>query len=102
MYLGQVVERASTEQLFLERKHPYTQGLLASIPSIDPDHRSLEVRVLGDVPSASKPPSGCRFHTRCPKAQARCAREAPELYTLEPRVVRCFLYDPVEPLVDPD
>jgi oligopeptide/dipeptide ABC transporter ATP-binding protein len=100
MYLGQVVERAKTEDLFRAPKHPYTQGLLASIPSIDPDHRSLEVRVLGDVPSPSRPPSGCRFHTRCPKAKARCSREMPPLYDVDQRIVRCFLYDPVHPLDD--
>jgi oligopeptide/dipeptide ABC transporter ATP-binding protein len=98
MYLGQIVERGPTRELFETPKHPYTQGLLASIPSVDPDHRSLQVRVLGDVPSPSKPPRGCRFHTRCMHAQARCSQEAPELYVLENRTVRCFLFDPDDPL----
>jgi oligopeptide/dipeptide ABC transporter ATP-binding protein len=98
MYLGQIVERGTTRELFEEPKHPYTQGLLASIPSVDPNRRSLEVHVLGDVPSPSKPPSGCRFHTRCPMAAPRCSERMPDLYTSDDRVVRCFLYDPDDPL----
>jgi len=93
MYLGQVVERAPAEQLFGEPQHPYTQGLLAAIPSVDPARRSVEVRVLGDVPSPAHPPSGCRFHTRCPKVFDRCPRELPELYPTEAGVSRCFLND---------
>jgi peptide/nickel transport system ATP-binding protein len=98
MYLGQIVERGKTGELFENPKHPYTEGLLGSIPSVDPNRRSLEVRVLGDVPSPSKPPSGCRFHTRCPHARARCAEQEPGMYESDGRVVRCFLFDPENPL----
>lgn len=91
MYLGQIVEQAPAERLFLHPEHPYTQGLLAAVPSIDPSRRSVQVRVLGDVPSVARPPSGCRFHTRCPKAFERCPREMPELYPVEAGASRCFL-----------
>ena len=91
MYLGQIVERAPAEQLFAHPQHPYSQGLLAAIPSIDPARRSVQVRVLGDVPSVAHPPSGCRFHTRCPQAFERCPREMPELYPVASGVSRCFL-----------
>jgi peptide/nickel transport system ATP-binding protein len=92
MYLGQVVEQGKTRDVFETPQHPYTQGLLASIPSVDPERRSLEVRVLGDVPSSSQPPNGCRFHTRCPKVFARCSLEAPQLYSVAQGVARCFLH----------
>jgi peptide/nickel transport system ATP-binding protein len=67
MYLGEIVEMAPTEELFADPQHPYTQALLASIPRPDPHRRGDDVELLGDVPSPSNPPSGCRFHTRCPK-----------------------------------
>jgi peptide/nickel transport system ATP-binding protein len=91
MYLGQIVEHAATEALFSDPQHPYTQGLLAAVPSIDPAHRSIRAGVLGDVPSPAHPPSGCRFHTRCPKVFDRCPREAPPLFELGGRSSRCFL-----------
>ena len=95
MYLGQIVERAPTEQLFSRPTHPYTQGLLAAVPSADPEHRAVRAEVLGDVPSPANPPSGCRFHTRCPKRFERCPREMPELFALEPSgKSRCFLVGP--------
>jgi oligopeptide transport system ATP-binding protein len=92
MYLGQIVERADTEELFEDPKHPYTKGLLAAVPSADPERRSIEARVLGDVPSPAAPPSGCRFHTRCPVAFDRCSLEMPELLSLDGRRARCLLY----------
>lgn len=96
MYLGQIVEHSVTEVLFDAPKHPYTQGLLASVPSADPERRSLRAPVLGDVPSPARPPSGCRFHTRCPKVFERCPKEAPPLYTVDGAESRCFLHDPAE------
>ena len=91
MYLGQIVEEAQTEQLFTDPQHPYTRGLLAAIPSVDPAQRSVEAQVLGDVPSPAQPPPGCRFHTRCPEVFHRCRKEMPKLYSLGERRTRCFL-----------
>jgi peptide/nickel transport system ATP-binding protein len=91
MYLGQIVEEADTEQLFAAPQHPYTQALLASVPSVDPARRSAAAHVRGDVPSSSAPPSGCRFHTRCPRILERCDREEPDFYPTPSGVSRCFL-----------
>jgi len=93
MYLGQVVETGRTEEIFEAPQHPYTRALLAAIPSIDPARRSGSPPVLGDVPSPSNPPSGCRFHTRCPAVMERCSSQAPPLVPLrEGRAEsRCFL-----------
>ena len=95
MYLGQIVEEGDTERIFDAPQHPYTRGLLAAVPSADPRRRSVAARVLGDVPSPSNPPAGCRFHTRCPDVFARCEREAPSLYPVADGNSRCFLQDPV-------
>jgi peptide/nickel transport system ATP-binding protein len=67
MYLGKIVELGPTEQLFDDPQHPYTQALISSIPRPDPNQRGESVRLSGTVPSPSNPPSGCRFHTRCPQ-----------------------------------
>ncbi|MCG8587861.1 MAG: ABC transporter ATP-binding protein [Proteobacteria bacterium] len=91
MYLGQIVEQAETEALFREPGHPYTRGLLASVPSVDPSRRGLQAPVLGDVPSPAAPPPGCRFHTRCPEVFERCRGERPSLVSSDSRGVRCFL-----------
>jgi peptide/nickel transport system ATP-binding protein len=93
MYLGQIVEEAETEALFDDPRHPYTQGLLASVPSADPARRGIAARVRGDVPSPANPPSGCRFHTRCASVFERCSKEAPELVPAGSGVSRCFLAD---------
>jgi oligopeptide/dipeptide ABC transporter ATP-binding protein len=84
MYLGQIVELAETEQLFTDPRHPYTRSLLASVPIIDPELARATARVPleGDVPSPSDPPSGCRFHSRCPNAVAACASHEPTLIEL--------------------
>jgi len=81
MYLGKVVELAAASRLYAEPKHPYTGALLSAIPVPDPDATKDRERVilLGDVPSPIDPPSGCRFHPRCPKAQERCVNEVPPL-----------------------
>lgn len=91
MYLGQIVEEAATDELFANPKHPYTRGLLAAVPSVDPARRMERVPVLGDVPSPSSPPKGCRFHTRCPEVFDRCRKDAPELLDAGSSRSRCFL-----------
>jgi peptide/nickel transport system ATP-binding protein len=79
MYLGSLVEIADRAQLFSRPAHPYTRALLTSAPASDPAERGRAVRLQGDPPSPLDVPSGCRFHTRCAYAFARCATEAPEL-----------------------
>jgi len=94
MYLGQILESGPTRRIFEAPEHPYTRGLLAAVPSIDPARRSARPQVLGDVPSPSAPPPGCRFHTRCPEVFERCRHEAPPLQRLPAGVSRCFLAGP--------
>ncbi len=84
MYLGQIVETASKQDLFAAPKHPYTRALLSAIPHPDPQRRGQVKPLGGDLPSPLNPPSGCRFHTRCPFAQDRCRTEAPALRRLGP------------------
>jgi oligopeptide/dipeptide ABC transporter ATP-binding protein len=81
MYLGRVVELAVGQRLYEDPKHPYTAALLSAVPVADPDAAANSRRVIltGDVPSPIEPPSGCRFHPRCPKAQQRCVEEDPRL-----------------------
>ncbi len=94
MYLGQIVETGPTAQIFESPRHPYTRALLAAMPSVDPSRRGVAVRAPGEVPSPLHPPSGCRFHTRCPEAFARCRNEAPELVASGDGASRCFLSEP--------
>ena len=78
MYLGQIVEIAPTRKLFSKTRHPYTKALLSAIPHLDPDAEKTAIKLEGEIPSPINPPSGCKFHTRCPFAQDRCKAEAPE------------------------
>ncbi len=80
MYLGRICEIAPVEQLYRAPAHPYTRALLSAIPRPDPQLPPLKIDILpGELPSAIDPPAGCRFHTRCPRAQTDCARTAPLL-----------------------
>jgi peptide/nickel transport system ATP-binding protein len=95
MYLGRIVEEATSDELVEHPLHPYTQALFAAALPADPDDQREEVVVSGSVPSALNPPSGCRFHTRCPFAMDVCAQVEPELKKVEAtsdRRVACHLY----------
>ena len=84
MYLGRLVEEGSTDELFDHPAHPYTQVLLSAVPTPDPRTRRERIILEGDLPSPLDPPSGCPFHTRCPHAAERCARECPALREIAP------------------
>ena len=81
MYLGKIVELSPSEQLYQRPRHPYANALLSAVPVPDPGVAATKERIIlvGDVPSPIHPPSGCRFHPRCPKAQQRCVDEDPDL-----------------------
>ena len=91
MYLGKIVESGPTEELYDEPAHPYTQILMSAIPQPDPKLRNVErLPLTGEIPSPANPPSGCRFHPRCPIAKQRCTDEDPEWRELRPgRWVAC-------------
>jgi oligopeptide/dipeptide ABC transporter ATP-binding protein len=93
MYLGQLIEKGSRERIFSRPTHPYTQALLAAAPIADPPRQRARRPVLlgDDLPSALNPPTGCRFHTRCPLAIDRCVTEVPELLEIEDGTVACHL-----------
>ncbi len=94
MYLGNMVEIASYDKLYEKRYHPYTEALLSAIPQVDQNAQGERIRLEGEVPNPSNPPSGCRFHTRCPKACDRCMAERPVLKEIaEGHFVACHLYD---------
>lgn len=93
MYLGRIVETAPTGELFAAPKHPYTQALIAAVPSLDSSRRTNAPALDGDPPDAIVPPSGCPFHTRCPMAMDVCRVARPELQPLgDGQTVACHLY----------
>jgi len=94
MYLGKIVEKGSTETLLTEPLHPYTQALISAVPVPDPTSRRIEVTVKGEIPSPVNPPSGCRFHTRCPAYIGDICRtkEPPLLDVGKNHCVACHLH----------
>ncbi|HEX3695414.1 MAG TPA: oligopeptide/dipeptide ABC transporter ATP-binding protein [Polyangia bacterium] len=96
MYLGRIVEVADTETLVRAPAHPYSQALISAVPVPDPEaeRRRQPIVLTGDVPSPLSPPSGCRFHTRCPQVFERCPREDPATYEAAPgQFAACHLLD---------
>jgi len=93
MYVGKIVELSDRSELYRHPLHPYTQALMSAIPIPDPDTKRERLLLEGDVPSPLNPPSGCRFHPRCPRAMDVCSVEAPEWKEHQPgRWVACWLY----------
>ena len=91
MYLGKLVEFGTTGRLFRTPRHPYTEALISAHPVIDPAKRRHKIVLAGEIPSPRNPPSGCRFHTRCPRAQERCRDEEPGFDELAPgQHAACF------------
>ena len=93
MYLGQLAEVAPRDALFAQPRHPYTRALIAAVPDPDPavQRARVSVPLVGEIPSPANPPPGCRFHTRCPVAVARCAVEIPALREVGAAMVACHL-----------
>ena len=84
MYLGRIVEVAAARELYTAPKHPYTEALLSAVPIPDPSINRKRIVLEGDVPNPMRPPQGCHFHPRCPRAEERCTREAPLLREIAP------------------
>ena len=98
MYLGRIVEIGPTEQIINDPKHPYTQALVSSVPTVDPRIDGDAIEVDGQVPDPINLPSGCRFYSRCPEAMDECTAGEPDLYRLDDpdHQARCILYDDAE------
>jgi oligopeptide/dipeptide ABC transporter ATP-binding protein len=93
MYLGRIVELATDKALYQNPLHPYSQALLFAVPIPDPEIQRKKIVLQGDVPSPINPPSGCRFHTRCPECKAVCSRQEPTLQDMgDGHWVACHLY----------
>lgn len=95
MYAGRMVELGSVYDLFDDPKHPYTRGLLKSVPTIKLDETEDLYKMAGEPPDLTNPPSGCRFHPRCPDVMPICSEKKPDFKEIEPgRFVHCWLYQP--------
>ncbi|MBI3545199.1 MAG: dipeptide ABC transporter ATP-binding protein [Gammaproteobacteria bacterium] len=94
MYLGRIVERGRVDEVLQDPRHPYTQALLSAVPVIDAKDRRPVIRLQGDMPSPSNPPSGCHFHPRCPQVMDICRKEYPGRSSLSStHTTHCHLYD---------
>ena len=94
MYLGNFVRVGEKEKIYSNPMHPYTQALLSAVPVPDPTAKRERILLEGSIPSAHKPPTGCKFHTRCPKCMECCKTQAPERYEVDDgHYVYCHLYD---------
>ena len=94
MYLGDLVEYGSTDNIFSNPLHPYTEALFSAIPIPDPDAKMKRIVLEGSIPSPANPPLGCKFHTRCARCTERCKHETPCQHEVEPgHYVVCHLYD---------
>ena len=94
MYLGNFVEVGEKEKIYSNPMHPYTQALIEAVPVPDPTAKRERILLEGSIPSAHKPPTGCKFHTRCPKCMECCKTQAPERYEVDDgHYVYCHLYD---------
>ena len=94
MYLGNFVKVGEKEKIYSNPMHPYTQALLSTVPVPDPTAKRERILLEGSIPSAHKPPTGCKFHTRCPKCMECCKTQAPERYEVDDgHYVYCHLYD---------
>lgn len=93
MYLGRVVEQGSTQQIFENPQHPYTQALLSATPRLSPHKRIERIKLEGELPSPLNPPKGCAFSSRCPKVQPQCFQSQPKLMVYGKSKVACFLLD---------
>lgn len=94
MYLGNLVEYGTTEDIFRNPLHPYTEALFSAIPIPDPEAKMNRIVLEGSIPSPANPPEGCKFHTRCAHCMERCKHEAPVQKEVEPgHYVVCHLYD---------
>lgn len=89
MYLGEIVELATSDDIYANPRHPYTQALLSSIPSMSPTEKRDRIVLEGDVPSPINPPSGCRFHPRCPLAMDVCKDRTPQMLDFDGHLVAC-------------
>jgi oligopeptide/dipeptide ABC transporter ATP-binding protein len=93
MYLGKIVEMGDALTLARMPRHPYTAALFSAALPSHPDERREEIILAGEVPSPLNPPSGCRFHPRCPHVMPLCGQQEPALAKFEERIVACHLYD---------